>query len=69
MRIILSPTFLLLTQGNPDQLSQVLPAAALRPAIRPVAIHSASSEPPWYIQPQNEPHSPAEYNLGIGLPS
>ena len=42
-------------------------ATALRAAICPVHRHSALLPPPLYIQPQNEPSSPAEYKPRNGL--
>ena len=45
---------------------QGLAAAAFLAAIWPVHNASALFPPPLYIQPQNEPNSPALYNLGIG---
>ena len=41
-------------------------ATALRAAIWPVQRHSALFPPPLYIQPQNEPNSPALYRRGMG---
>lgn len=42
-------------------------AMALRAAIRPNTTHSPILPVPWYMLPQMEPSSPAEYRFSIGL--
>lgn len=44
------------------------PASALRAAMRPKTQHSAMLPVPWYMAPQMEPNSPAEYRFGMGSP-
>lgn len=42
-------------------------AMALRAAIRPNTTHSPMLPVPWYMLPQMEPNSPAEYRFSIEL--
>ncbi len=51
-----------------EGLSEGYSAMALRAAIRPNTTHSPMLPVPWYILPQIEPNSPAEYRFSIGLP-
>ena len=42
-------------------------AMALRAAMRPNTTHSPILPVPWYMLPQIEPNSPAEYRFSIGV--